>query len=175
MARAGLRHRPGALSIVTIGMSILASAAISLAMDAVLVGISRPAPIEILIGAVLFNMTCVLQSAVGGIIEWQRPGHTIGRLLMLSGPLYALLAAGWLTADALEPFIDPQVYRVVDWGGALLSYPGVALIVGWVPLCSPPEGSRVLAGESRWDCSWSCRASGSSRGRCGGVGRRMGA
>ena len=82
-------------------------------------------------------MTCVLQSLVGGIIEWRRPGHTIGRLLMLSGPLYALLAAGWLTASTLEPYVDPLVYRVVNWGGALLSYPGVALIAGWVPLLFP--------------------------------------
>jgi hypothetical protein len=130
------RRRPGALSIVLIGTSIGGSAAISLAMDALLLRYSPAAPAEILVGAVLFNATCVLQSLVGGIIEWQRP-HTIGRLLMLTGPLYAFLAAGWTTAGTLESIVDPQIYRVVNWGGALLSYPGVALIVGWVPLLFP--------------------------------------
>ena len=40
-------------------------------------------------------------------------------------------------ASLLEPLVDPQVYRIVSWGGSLLSYPGVALIVGWVPLLFP--------------------------------------
>ncbi len=130
-------RRPGALSILMIVMSVAASVAISLAMDAVLIGFSTAPPVEILVGAALFNVTCVLQSVVGGIIEWRRPGHTIGRLLMLSGPLYALISAGWLTASTLEPFVDPQVYALVNWGGALPSYPSVALIAGWVPLLFP--------------------------------------
>jgi len=130
-------RRPGVLSIAMIVASIVASAAVSLAMDVVLLRYSTAPPLEILVGAALFNGTCVLQSLVGGIIEWRRPGHTIGRLLMLSGPLYALLATAWLTADTLEPLVDPQVYRVVNWAGALLSYPGVALVAGWVPLLFP--------------------------------------
>jgi hypothetical protein len=101
-------------------------------MDAVLLRFSTPGPVD-----ALFNGTCVLQSLVGGIIEWRRPGHTIGRLLLLSGPLYAFLAAGWQTSEALKPVVDPQVYRLVPWVVALLSYPGVALIVGWVPLLFP--------------------------------------
>jgi hypothetical protein len=91
----------------------------------------------ILAGAALFNGTVILQSTVGGIIEWRRPGHTIGRLLMLSGPLYALLSAGWLTAETLQPLVDPGVYQVVNWAGSVLSWPGVALIIGWVPLLFP--------------------------------------
>ena len=130
-------RRRGALSIVMIGASITASVAISLAMDAVLLRHSTAELVASLVGAALFNVTCVLQSAVGGIIEWRRPGHTIGRLLMLSGPLYALIAAGWTTAGMLEPLVDPQVYGLVNWGGALLSYPSVALIAGWMPLLFP--------------------------------------
>jgi len=130
-------RRRGALSIVMIGASIVVSVAVSLAMDAVLIGFSTDVTAVILIGAALYNVTCVLQSVVGGIIEWRRPGHAIGRLLMLSGPLYALIAAGWTTAGMLEPLVDPQLYRVVNWGGALLSYPSVALIAGWVPLLFP--------------------------------------
>lgn len=117
--------------------SVTASAVISLAMDAVLIRFSSDVAGETLVGVALFNVTCVLQSLVGGIIEWQRPGHTIGRLLMLSGPLYAFLAMGWSTADLLEPLIDAPVYRVINWAGLLLSYPGVAVVGGWVPLLFP--------------------------------------
>ncbi|MEO6208198.1 MAG: hypothetical protein ABIP77_09625 [Candidatus Limnocylindrales bacterium] len=134
--RAAPRRR-GVLSIVLIVTSIAASVAISLAMDAVLIGFSADVPARILVGAVLSSVTCVLMSLVGGIIEWRRPGHAIGRLLMLSGPLYALLQAVWGTTGLLEPLVEPQVYRIITWGGALLSYPGVALIVGWVPLLFP--------------------------------------
>lgn len=129
------RRRPGALSIVMIVTSIAASVAISLAVDAVLLRFATPGPVEI-VNEALFNLTCVLQSLVGGIIEWRRPGHTMGRLMMLSGPLYAFIASGWVTSD-MKPVFDPQVYRLVNWVGAMLSYPVVALIVGWVPLLFP--------------------------------------
>ena len=130
-------RRPGAFSILMIVTSIAASVAISLAMDAVLLRSSTAAPVEILVGAALFNGTVILQSLVGGIIEWRRPGHTIGRLLMLSGPLYAFLGAIWTTAETLQPLVDPRVYQVVGWASLLLSWPGVALIAGWVPLLFP--------------------------------------
>jgi hypothetical protein len=129
--------RRGTVSILMIAASLVASVAISLAMDAVLVFLGTEPPANIVIGAALFNGTVILQSAVGGIIEWRRPGHTIGRLLMLSGPLYACLAAGWLTAETLQPIADPGVYLVLNWAGTILSWPGVALIVGWVPLLFP--------------------------------------
>jgi hypothetical protein len=106
-------------------------------MDLVLIRSAIAAPREILISAVLFNVTCVVQSVVGGIIEWQRPGHTIGRLLMLSGPLYAFLAASWLTFGTLEPFLEPRVYHFIFWASGLLSWPGVAVIAGWIPLLFP--------------------------------------
>lgn len=135
-ARAAPRRRGAIVMIVT---SIAASVAISFAMDVVLVRFSTNplVPAFPRVAAALINVTCVLMSLVGSIIEWRRPGHAIGRLLLLGGPLYALLAAGWGTASLLEPLVDPQVYRIVNWGGSLLSYPGVALIVGWVPLLFP--------------------------------------
>lgn len=136
MTRLAVVRRPGALSVAMIVASVSTAVAISLAMDVVLVRYSTVRPVDIVVTA-LFNLTCVLQSLVGSIIEWRRPGHTMGRLLMLSGPLYAFLAAGWQTADVLKPVVDQQVYRLVNWAGALLSYPGVALIVGWVPLLFP--------------------------------------
>jgi hypothetical protein len=120
-----------------IAASIVASVGVSVAMDVILLAYSAAPPTEILIAAALFNGTVILQSTVGGIIEWRRPGHTIGRLLMLSGPLYAFLAAGWITASTLQPLVDPRVYKVVNWAGSVLSWPGVALIIGWVPLLFP--------------------------------------
>lgn len=129
--------RPGALSIVMISTAVTASVAISLAMDAVLIGFSTAPPVGILVSAALFNVTCVLQSVVGGIIEWRRPGHTIGRLLMLSGPLYAVLAVTWLTGGAVQRIVDPAVAHVISWSGTLLAFPGMAVIAGWVPLLFP--------------------------------------
>ena len=129
------RRRPGSLSILLIVSSIATSVVVGLAMDYVLLRFSTVGPVAV--SAALFNATTVLQSLVGAIIEWRRPGHAIGRLLMLTGPVYALLAAAWLATSPLEPFVDPQVYRVIRLGGTLLSYPGVALIVGWVPLLFP--------------------------------------
>ena len=130
-------RRPGALSIALIVASIGASVAISVAMDAVVFWVMPSAPAHIIIVAPLFNATCVLQSLVGGIIEWRRPGHTIGRLLMLSGPAYGFVSAVWTTADTLQLFIDPQQYRLVSWAVLLLSYPVIAIMAGWVPLLFP--------------------------------------
>jgi hypothetical protein len=137
MTTATTSRRPGALSIAMIVASMAASIGISVAMDVILLSDASAVPATIAIAGVLFNITVILLSVVGGIIEWGRPGHTIGRLLMLSGPLYAYLAAGWLTATTLEPLIDPRVYRVYNWSGSFLSWPGVALIVGWIPLLFP--------------------------------------
>ena len=130
-------RRPGKLSILMIVTSIGASIAISVATDVVLFRLMVAATPDVFITIALLNATCLLQSVVGGIIEWRRPGHTIGRLLMLSGPLYGLAAAGWMAVAPLQPFVDAQVYQVVNWAGALLSYPAVALIGGWVPLLFP--------------------------------------
>jgi hypothetical protein len=130
-------RRPGKASILMIVTSIGASIGISVAMDVVLLRFMIAASPDVFVGVALFNGTCLLQSAVGGTIEWRRPGHRIGRLLMLSGPLYGMVAAGWLTSATLQPLVDPQVYQVVNWAGALLSYPAVALIAGWVPLLFP--------------------------------------
>jgi hypothetical protein len=85
----------------------------------------------------LFNATAILQSVVGSFIEWRRPGHGIGRLLMLSGPAYGFVSAGWTTASALASVVDPQVHRVASWAVLMISYPAVALIAAWIPLVFP--------------------------------------
>lgn len=134
-------------SIAMIMPSVTVTIVVSVAMDALLQrrgdgGCSdclapAVAPAVILTSAILFNITTLLQSLTGAVIEWRRPGHLIGRLLMISGPLYALLAAGWLTGDTLGAFVDPRTYRILNWAGGLLSWPGVALIAGWLPLLFP--------------------------------------
>ena len=125
------------LSIVLIAASVTASAAVALAVDVVLVRYSTDLSARILLGAVIFNGTGIMQSVVGGIIEWRRPGHAIGRLMMLAGPLYAIASAGWTIGSTLESLVDPEVYRVFSWTVTLLSWPAVALIAGWIPILFP--------------------------------------
>ncbi len=139
--------------------SITASATISLAMDAVLIRYSDDARAVVVVGAALFNGTAILFSLVGGIIEWRRPGHAIGRLMMLAGPLYAFVSAGWTTLTLLRPFIDPTTYLVFSWAVYLLSWPAVALIIGWIPLLFPTGSLPGRRWRSRPPSSWSCSVS----------------
>jgi len=106
-------------------------------MDSVLVRYSTDLSARILLGAAIFNATAIMQSVVGGIIEWRRPGHAIGRLMMLAAPLYAIVTAGWTIGDLVETLVDPEVYRVFSWSVTLLSWPAVALIAGWIPILFP--------------------------------------
>jgi hypothetical protein len=133
----GAARRPGAFSIAIIWASIGTSVLVSLTMDALLLVPSGYSSAVISISAALFNPTVVVQSVVGAIIEWRRPGHSIGRLLLLSGPLYAFLGFGWLAGDRLQRLVDPDVYLVFSWASGILSWAGVALIVGWIPLLFP--------------------------------------
>jgi hypothetical protein len=130
-------HRLGRLSFAMIAASITASTAVSLAMDAVLIRYSTDAGAVVVVGAALFNSTAILLALVGSIIEWRRPGHAIGRLMMLAGPLYAFVSAGWTSANLLRPLIDPTAYLVFSWAVYHLSWPAVALIIGWIPLLFP--------------------------------------
>ncbi|HET9457139.1 MAG TPA: hypothetical protein VFO78_07340 [Candidatus Limnocylindrales bacterium] len=125
------------ISVLLIGASLGLSLGVSIAMDAVLLATGTETPASILGAVLLFNATVIVQAVVGSVIEWRRPGHTIGRLLLLSGPLYALLAAGWVAAEPLQPLVDPGVYGVLNWLGLLLSFPGVAIVAGWLPLLFP--------------------------------------
>ena len=129
--------RPGKLSILMISASISASIAISVAMDVVGLHLPTFAPAQIIVSAALFNATAILLSVVGSFIEWRRPGHTIGRLLLLSGPAYGFVSAGWTTSGALLSFIDPRLNGVTSWAVFVLSYPVIALMAGWVPLLFP--------------------------------------
>jgi hypothetical protein len=130
-------HRPCRLSFAMIAASITASAAVALAMDVVLVRYATDLSVRVLLGAAIFNGTGIIQSVVGGIIEWRRPGNAIGRLMMIAGPLYAIVTAGWTIGSTLESLVDPEVYRVFSWTVTLLSWPAVALIAGWIPILFP--------------------------------------
>ena len=130
-------RRPRVVSLIMIVTSISLSVALSLALDWFV--FSNPAASLGAPALVLpFNATVILMSVVGAVIEWRRPGHAIGRLLMLSGPLYATLAIGWTVADySFAPLIDPAAFAALSWATAILSYPGVALFAGWLPLLFP--------------------------------------
>jgi hypothetical protein len=125
------------MSLAMIAASITASAAVSLAMDAVLIRYSTDVGAVIVISVTLFNGTAILHSLVGSIVEWRRPGHAIGRLMMVAGPLYAFVSAGWTTANLLQPLIDPTAFQVFSWAVVLLSWLAMALITGWIPLLFP--------------------------------------
>lgn len=137
MTTATAVRRPSALSIAMLITSVVASIAISVAMDVVGLRLPTYAPTQVIVLAAMFNATAILQSLVGGFIEWRRPGHAIGRLLLLSGPAYGFVSAGWTTNGAMESFFDPQLYRVISWAIVILSWPAIALIAGWIPLVFP--------------------------------------
>jgi hypothetical protein len=140
------QSRPGRRSQVLIALSIGMSIGLSIVLDAVLFGGGQEIPTEIAVAALLFNVSVVLFATVGSLIEWRRAGHAIGRLLMLSGPLYASLGLIWLTGESVRPVVDPMLYRVISEAGVIMSWIGVALIVGWIPLLFP---SGTLPGR-RW-------------------------
>lgn len=135
MSAATRVQRPGLLSTAMIATSFTVAIGLSVALDLVVFG--DPSTIDAPWLAFLFNAIVILQSLVGAVIEWRRPGHGIGRLLMLSGPLFGLLAMGWTAGDVLIRALDPATVALVDWGVTVLSYPGMALIAGWLPLLFP--------------------------------------
>lgn len=134
---AALRPRPDRRSRVLIALSMGVSIGLSVLLDGILFAAGQSIPTEIAVAALLFNITVVLFSSVGSLIEWRRPGHAIGRLLMLAGPLYAYLGLIWLTGELLRPLMDPTLYRSISGSGVILSWVGVVLIVGWIPLLFP--------------------------------------
>ena len=95
-------------------------------------------PVETAIAIALFNVTAILQSAVGATIEWRRPGHAIGRLLMLSGPLYAIFGASWVTGGPVgAQWLDPAVSRIIVLATGILAWAAIAVTVAWIPLLFP--------------------------------------
>lgn len=135
-----------AIGRAAIVVSLAVTLSIVVATDVTILMLAGDSPLAFLIALPVMNLGSVLLAVVGGIIEWRRPGHRIGRLLLLGGPLYAALAAGWTTAELVEPYVDRELYLTLNWAGLLLSYPGMALIVGWLPLLFP---SGTLPGP-RW-------------------------
>jgi hypothetical protein len=87
--------------------------------------------------ALAINATAFLYAGVGSIIEWRRPGHRIGRLLMVAGPLYGLLATAWEVGESMENVIGRDAALKLNWLGVMMSWAGIALIAGWLPLLFP--------------------------------------
>ena len=137
MTTHGAPHRLGRVSFALIAASIIASAAISFAMDVVLIRYSTDLTAVDVVGAAVFNGTAILLSLVGGIIEWRRPGHAIGRLMMLAGPTLRVRLDGLEHGHLLQPLIDPWPTWCSAGRCTCFSWPAVALIIGWIPLLFP--------------------------------------
>jgi hypothetical protein len=131
---AGFRARR---SLLWVAASLVPAVSLSVALDAVVALGSREAPATILANIVLFNGGAILQASVGAVIEWRRPGHRVGRLLMITGPMYAGLAVLWGTVDELALVMGPQLEGIVGIAGVVLSYAGVALMIAGLPLIFP--------------------------------------
>ena len=123
----------GSLIVISPAVAIV----LSLGLDVALLMTGRGAPTEIMLAALLFNGASILQASVGAVIEVRRPGHRIGRLLLVTGPLYAVVAALWLTASDLEAMLSAPWVMMLTSIGAPLSYIAVALFVAGVPLLFP--------------------------------------
>ena len=130
-------HRLGRLSFALMASSIAASAAVSVAMDAVFVRLSTDSPTLIVAGVVLFNGTAIMLSSVGAIIEWQRPGprdraaHDARRADVRD-------RLGGLDHDRVAPTTDrPDGLPGLQLDRVQLSWSAMALIIGWIPLLFP--------------------------------------
>ncbi len=129
------RGRLRAMSAIIIIASLAGSLAFSIVLDVTVLAGSTSFDVPAL--ALLLTAIALAFSIVGAAVEWRRPGHAIGRLLLLSGPLFAFLAMGWTVGGSLAAPIDPAVHALFDWGVSVLSYPGMAVIAGWLPLLFP--------------------------------------
>jgi hypothetical protein len=98
--------------------------------------LQRREPVELAV-VLAINATTLLYAGVGSIIEWRRPGHRIGRLLMVAGPLYGLLALGWEVGDSLENVVGRDAALMLNWFAISMSWAGISLIAGWLPLLFP--------------------------------------
>ena len=90
-----------------------------------------------LVVVLAINATTLLYAGVGSIIELRRPGHRIGRLLMVAGPLYGLLALGWDVGASLENVVGRDAALMLNWLAISMSWAGMSLIAGWLPLLYP--------------------------------------
>jgi hypothetical protein len=121
-------------SLLWIVGSLVVTALVAIVLDvSVLLGRH---PIELVL-ALAINATAFLYAGVGSIIEWRRPGHRIGRLLMVAGPLYGLLATAWEVGESMENVIGRDAALKLNWLGVMMSWAGIALIAGWLPLLFP--------------------------------------
>ena len=121
-------------SLLWIVVSLVVTALVAIASD--LSALQGPEPIGLAL-AVAINATTFLYAGVGSIIEWRRPGHRIGRLLMLAGPLYGLLALVWEVGGSMENVVGRDTALLLNWLGILMSWAGISLIAGWLPLLFP--------------------------------------
>ena len=121
-------------SLLWIVSSVVVTALVAIVSD--LAVLQRRAPFELVV-VLAINATTLLYAGVGSIIELRRPGHRIGRLLMLAGPLYGLLALGWDVGASLEKVVGRDAALILNWLAISMSWAGISLIAGWLPLLFP--------------------------------------
>ena len=121
-------------SLVWIVASLVLTALVAIGSD--LSALQGPKPVRLVL-AVAVNATTLLYAGVGSIIEWRRPGHRIGRLLMVAGPLYGLLALVWDVGGSMENVVGRDAAPLLSWLGIFMSWAGISLIAGWLPLLFP--------------------------------------
>jgi hypothetical protein len=83
------------------------------------------------------GLTSIAYVLVGALIELRRPGHRVGRLMIVAGPLYGLLVLLWAGAATVAPLLDERTVAILDVAGGAASWAGIALIAGWIPLLFP--------------------------------------
>jgi hypothetical protein len=122
-------------------VAAVASVALALAFTALTVALQlgnggawTPLPLA---GLLVVSGGAILYSLTGALIVWRRRAHRLGLLMLVAGPLYALLNLGWTTGDALRPVIGRDAFAVYQLFATWGSWPGVAIIAGWIPLLFP--------------------------------------
>ena len=124
------------MRISLVGLALLATVATGFA--AIVAELLAQPPLVVdLVSVTLSALTSLLFVVTGTLIEWRRRGHRMGRLLILAGPLFGVLALGWQTAADLRPYLDPTANALLHWLAAPLSWGGLALFTGWIPLLFP--------------------------------------
>ena len=89
------------------------------------------------VSAAAAGLTSISYVLVGALIEVRRPGHRVGRLMIVAGPLFGALSLLWTGSAIVEPLLDARSAAILGWAGAAFSWAGVALIAGWIPLLFP--------------------------------------
>ena len=120
-----------------IGAALIVAAATTILIWLAAAATAGTGGLPAIVSSIAISLTSISYVLVGALIELRRPGHRVGRLMILAGPLYGLLALLWTGAAVVEPLLDARSRAIVDWAGVAISWAGISLIAGWIPLLFP--------------------------------------